>query len=302
MGGDGGTVATQRSYLRAANLHGRTKKQLESAESRQELMKTCALTGSALNHQQTDATSQSIVACPYGRIYLKEEAVLALMRRRNAGDGEGAGDVAELGGHIRGLKDLYDVRFAPGCTCPITGLELGSGSQPCFVIVPNKSKNKSKGKGKSAGDAGDGIKCSYNVIGEKAIKQMGIDALQEEYGPFEERNLVRLAPPVDMMVKIKEDLENRRREEKMIKGDKKSKRKGHSAVNGIDDAKKMKKTDVTKKSSIITNQHNNTATSIARATVASAVDKDSVLSSLFVKESTLTEKEKKDKLMMTNGR
>jgi len=267
-------------------------------------MRTCALTGSALNHpqQKADAPTQAIVACPYGNLYLKEEAVLALMRRRSASTDEDAANAAELGSHIRGLKDLYDVRFSPGCTCPITGLDLSSGSQPCFVIVPNKVKKKSKNKEASSGDAVEGV----NVLSEKAIKQMGVDSLQEEYGPFEERNLVRLAPPADMMEKIKEDLQNRRREEQAKKSDKKSKRKVHSSGNnGVDNAKKVKtnatSTKTASTSSIVSNHHN-TAATIARATVASAVGKDSVLSSLFVKKSTLTEKEKKDKLMMTNGR
>jgi hypothetical protein len=35
-----------------------------------------------------------------------------------------------------------------------------------------------------------------NVLSERAIREMGINELQQEYGPFEEWDMIQLAPPM----------------------------------------------------------------------------------------------------------
>ena len=136
MGNDGGTIATQRSYVRGARLNHNdaTKKaSADTAEGREEVLNTCALTGAKLNHG-VDA----IVACPYGRLYLKEAVIQALLRRAQAAfDSQ-----QQIGQHIRGLKDLYDVKLSPGSLCPITGQNLISGSIACFLIASKRAVNK----------------------------------------------------------------------------------------------------------------------------------------------------------------
>jgi hypothetical protein len=131
-------------------------------------MRTCAVSGQDLRFGTADA----IVACPYGRLYQKEAAVEALLKRRQ-------GEADALGDHIRGLKDLKEVRFhfttaADGKgvvpTCPVRGTEL-NGQIPAVVLLPG------------------GI---VNVVSERAFREMGEENILLEYGPAKKR--LRLAP------------------------------------------------------------------------------------------------------------
>merc|ERR1712127_849677 len=93
-----------------------------------------------------------------------------------------------LGSYIRGLKDLHSVRFLLLLIknsnkeeyipiCPITGDEL-NGQQPAIVIIRPKSKQTKQ-------------EHYVNVLSDRAIKEMGISALQAEYGPFQEEHMIR---------------------------------------------------------------------------------------------------------------
>lgn len=198
MGGDGGVIATNRKYLRG--ISGPKANPTEGdCDAQIQIMTTCALTGAKLDYS-------NIVACPYGKLYQKEAAVKALLRRIE-GKQESEGD--GLGSHIRGLKDLFTVRFNVTdsivngekikiLTCPVTQVEL-NGIQPALLIVQKKSKKNSS-------------ECKVNVISEKAIKEIGAVALQEEYGPFYTSDCIRLAPPSTMMDEIKLQLEKHRSE------------------------------------------------------------------------------------------
>lgn len=89
--------------------------------------------------------------------------------------------------HIRGLKDLKTLKFTSlvhdnrqercdgdtdSCLfmCPVTNQEF-NGLYPFYVIWTTGW-----------------------VISEKAIKELGIESLQSEYGPFTEQDMVRLIP------------------------------------------------------------------------------------------------------------
>ena len=284
MGNDGGTIATQRSYVRGAKLNykdAEKKASVDTGEGRQEVLNTCAISGVKLKHDG----SEDIVACPFGKLYLKEAVVRALLRRAQA---ESYVDQQVVSPHIRGLKDLYTVRFATDCQCPIIGQDLSTGTLPCFVIASKDSKS------------------SFNVISEKAIKQMGISALQEDYGPFKEIDMVRLAPTTDQFKVIQDALYTKRVEEKKRKAEKRQKRK----TSGKDDKEESTRKNQKRKTKGDAKLNGkkvapikNTAVSIAKATVANAVANDSVLSSIFVKnDSSSNDKEKRDKLFITNGR
>jgi hypothetical protein len=205
MGGDGGVIASNRKYLRGAGTADHTadaaRKRGNASVDPVEVMTTCAVTGTPLNFAST-------VACPYGRLYGREAAVEALLRRaqRDKIDGD---DFESIGGHVRGLKDLHPVRFQLGLSsdetkpsssvpvCPMTGLEL-NGMVPALLLVSKNDK-----------------KTTPNVVSERALKEMGLEALQAEYGPFDE--MIRLAPPASSLDEIKEQLEQKRTLEKLSK-------------------------------------------------------------------------------------
>ena len=194
MGGDGGTISSNRTYLRGAGKACHTadhpsnalkRAKLEDAERARLTMTTCAVSGAVLDISPAHGSGGSVggvgvVACPYGRLYKRENALEALLRRS-----QGAGDdnkTAPLGTYIRGMKDLYPVRFHVVPTsngeggyiaaCPITGSEIGNGNIASYLIVRTKSKDKKKN-----GDT-DEVDKNPNVLSERAVKEMGMEGLQ----------------------------------------------------------------------------------------------------------------------------
>ena len=246
MGGDGGVIASNRRYLRGAgtaDTAGDATKQAAHkdpalvAQELQRDMVTCALTGQALDF----ASSQSIVACPYGKLYHKEAAIEALLRRK-------AHKPTDLGEHIQKLKDLNDVRFHTAAgkdgslvpTCPVTEKEL-NGLIPAFLLLPGNPDR-------------------VNVLSERALVEM--KDLIDEYGPVEQR--IRLAPPESVLEQVKQELREQRHKSK----DKKKKRKHHKEDDDEDRVVPQPKKA-------------NKLVEKTRAKVSAAIKKNEVLSSLF---------------------
>mmetsp|Transcript_1622 Transcript_1622/g.2316 ORF Transcript_1622/g.2316 Transcript_1622/m.2316 type:complete len:254 (+) Transcript_1622:184-945(+) len=185
MGGDGGVIPSNRRYLRGAgaaektgnvgsNNKGTAVDPKVKKEERARAMYTCAISNKPL----TDA----IVVCPFGLLYNKEAVVEALLKRKKTQD-------PRLD-HIRGLKDLHDVRFHmiqstssddPVPSCPVRGTEL-NGQIPAVVLVPGSSD-------------------VVNVVSERAVKEMGEEAIMGEYGPAENR--IKLLPSNEELSEIK---------------------------------------------------------------------------------------------------
>lgn len=244
MGGDGGTISSNRTYLRGAGKAEHTadhpsnalkRSKLDDAERARLVMTTCSVSGTELdltpakvNGTVGTVSGVDLVVCPYGKLYKREKVLEALLQRSQGGGGDDDA-VEALGLHVRGVKDLHPVRFyvttstSSGATnvnkkqyvaaCPITGSELGSGNIPCFVIVRSKKGKKVK----SADD--DEVARNPNVLSERAIKEMGIEGLQAEYGPFEEKDMIRLAPPKTggVFEEIKKRWEDKMDEERLAK-------------------------------------------------------------------------------------
>lgn len=351
MGGDGGVVATNRRYMRGAGSADHTADSsrasaLDVAEAEkerlQQAIRMCAITGQSFDFTpsngpvdgDTDSGSKlrtqhrqsgGIVVCPYGRLYLREAAVQALLRRMEQhgshiqGGGECAAD-PEIGWHVRGLKDLYPVRFYVGDqssdgagagerynsgdkraflpACPIVGIEL-SGLHPTYVIARKKKRSKKGGKESELKEPE-----GPNVICEKALKEMGFESLQEEYGPFQKEDLIRLAPPSGKVFdEIQEELARRRSRDTM----KKKRKEKHSdgmnngaarqkRIAASSDAPQLKKPRSSTSSSAIRGV---SSVDVMRKNVAAAVASSAALSSLFEnKRSHLSEKEKKNNLFV----
>jgi len=167
MGGDGGVIATERKFLRGTKSDEKDesknikKNQITRAQ-------ICAHSGSKLRHP--------IVVCEMGNLYNKEAIITALLNKT----------LNPSFSHIRGLKDIKELIFSRNTDyeesketngefqskfmCPITLMEF-NGLTPFVVIWTT----------------------GY-VISEKAIREMGIDALQAEYGPFANIDIIKLLP------------------------------------------------------------------------------------------------------------
>lgn len=205
MGGDGGTKAVQRSYLRgagSASTTGDVTREVAAAEQRlvateeaARAMTHCAFTDLPLQFDNP------IVACPYGSLYQKEALIEALLRKK-----ELSGGLPVPSAHIRGLKDLVDVTFQvkdQQPVCPVTGRVL-NGKVPCYAMI---QKDKQ----------------SVNVVSEYAIAQLGEEEIAREYGSG---GKLRLVPPPDELERIKAVLEQKRKKKR------KKQRKGEGCGNG----------------------------------------------------------------------
>ncbi|KAL7529456.1 hypothetical protein ACHAWF_002982 [Thalassiosira exigua] len=339
MGGDGGTISSNRTYLRGAGKACHTadhpsnalrRAKLEDAERARLVLGTCAATGTPLDLSPVRGGGGSIsradiVACPHGKLYRREAVLEALLRRSQMGGGEGA-----LGSHIRGMRDLHPVRFhvikasssqasnsngdgasrSYAAACPITGSDIGSGNVPSFLIVRSKAKDKKKAEKE------DEVASNPNVLSERAIKEMGIPGLQAEYGPFEERDMIRLAPPKTGGVfdEIQRRWEERMEEDRSAKLKKKKDKKRKRGEG--DRREKTDNPPTARPSEIRTANRGNigegrgikslpkkSAADEARHTIQSAVAHNPVLSDLFgakKKKGPMSEKEKRDALFTRN--
>lgn len=206
MGGDGGTKAVNRNYLRGAGSATTTadaarngSNVVDTALAEEEAarsLRTCAVTNEPLDFDRP------IVACPYGKLYQKEAAIEALLKRKD--------NVHQLlGDHIRGLKDLNTVVFEVKNgkpVCPVTGRELGGSKVPAFALLPGK----------------DG---EVNVVSQYAIHQLGEKELFQEYSA---KRKLRLVPPPEKLELIQADFMAKRR----------SKKKSKKGSRGEDDGEK----------------------------------------------------------------
>lgn len=76
--------------------------------------------------------------------------------------------------------------------------------------------------------------CRY-LLSEKAMREMGIEALQSEFGPFTIHDVVLLLPPDDELSLIKHKLETERQLQSDKKDSKKRQKVDSSAVNRTED-------------------------------------------------------------------
>lgn len=207
MGGDGGVIAVQREFVRgtyhsshkkklagwganygAGTTGGDAEKGVDPRRVRAVKVRTCALSGSPLE--------APIVADELGHLFNKIDVLSALSERT----------LPDHLAHIRGLRDLIDCRLSPAATskddkyhtgesgaisvCPVTGQPL-DGSQP-FVVA----------------------KTTGWVLSRKAVDALGIDSLQNEYGPLTLDDLIRIAPDEEEYGVLREKMLERRANQK----------------------------------------------------------------------------------------
>lgn len=198
MGGDGGVVATQKKFMRGYKDPNQ-EKELKNVKGHQRLRThVCA--------QSSMPLREPTVACEMGNLYNKEEVLTALLDKK----------LNEAFSHIRGLKDLKTLIYCPNPAyeasneaegespakyiCPVTRTEF-SGSLPFVVIW-----------------------ASGTVMSEKALKEIGVEGLQAEYGPFSPLDIVKLVPLDEELDLQRERMIARRIAQKSLKKDHKRKR------------------------------------------------------------------------------
>lgn len=218
MGGDGGVIASNRRYMRGAGTadstgdynskNGRTHDAALVQEEAARAMVTCAISGQALDFEQ------AIVVCPYGRLYQKEAALEALLRRK---------ETKELK-HVRGLKDFRPVRFhlvegsgeSKGKSnkkpaCPVTGREL-NGTIAAYAVFPGKEGE-------------------VNVLSDKALEGEMKKLILSEYGPVETR--IRLIPPPEVLEDIQAKWEKKLAEKKNKKSSTKKRKRDEGGPKSV---------------------------------------------------------------------
>jgi hypothetical protein len=296
MGGDGGVIAVNRKYMRGVSTSiiaqsgkgSMTGVQRDPKEVKEERMRTCHVSGNALNKE-----ASSVVACDLGLLYDREEIVGFLLRRAT-GEVEDL-DADEALPHIRSLKDLHPVDF--GTPCPVTGTETSNGGSAAFLLVVEKAKKKSKKEKESAvasasaaaaaaAEEGEEEEAAEEakggqIISERAIKELGTGGVLAMFAGEQPARLVKILPDAEELEKIKVDMEERRAAAAAGKRDKKSKKskKGDgaddSAAPAAKKAKKSATNDIASVSSSI-----NVAAALA---VAQANQGNSHVNSMFHK-------------------
>ena len=204
MGGDGGVLPTGRKFIRGCGKSVEDKKEDGKNVTKAQIMRTviCA--------QSSEPLTEPIIACEMGNLYSKEAMLLAIINKT----------LNPLHSHVRGMKDVItlkltsnpaysaaddDEKSSPRYICPVTSMEF-NGIHPFAVIWST----------------------GY-VISVKAIREIGIEALQQDYGPFDADDVVQLVPSEadcqiqkDQMDMRREKIQNMKNQKKLVKSSKRS--------------------------------------------------------------------------------
>ena len=210
MGGDGGTIQVGRKFLR-----GQEEQKRESKDVRYEQKvrsENCA--------QSSLPLVEPIVACELGNLYSKENLLTALVDKT----------LNKTCSHLRGLKDIRQLIFhasssssassAAGSSASAAGADDEASSkwacpitqQPFNGVLPFVF-----------------IWTTGHVLSEKAVAELGVEALQE-YGPFTPQDVIRLLPSEHEAPAQAVAMDARR--ERSKRGKKEGKRKAGAGVEG----------------------------------------------------------------------
>ena len=190
MGGDGGSTALERKFMRGTKSNG-VKDSKNTLYTRMVRARECALSSQPLR--------EPIVCCELGHLYNKEELLSALLDPNIGEGGKGISDRREFR-HITKMKDVKELRFhanpqfmAQSCInarsmirstasrggCSIeTATSLAASEGPCPFSCPVTGVEFN---GKQPFVA---LWTTGYVLSEKAIREMDADSLQQEYRPF----------------------------------------------------------------------------------------------------------------------
>jgi hypothetical protein len=218
MGGDGGVIASNRRFMRGYRDPNERKENLTKVQT-QLKSQLCALSSNPL--------VEPIVADELGNLFNKEIILNVLIEKK----------LNPLFSHIRGMKDLKTLKFTNNpqydatkelngeniskFICPITRIEF-NGIYP-FVIIWSTGY----------------------VISERAIKELGLDGLQAEYGPFQSNDIIKLIPNDEELIQQRLRMEEKRLLQQNKKSNKrKNEMNSNDQIISSNDKMKMKKSDL----------------------------------------------------------
>lgn len=167
-------------------------------------VRTCALSALPLE--------PPVVADDLGHLFNKI-AILTALSERN---------LPERLSHVRGLKDLIDCRLTPlgdDAAKEAGGAEYFSGETAAVCCCPITREALDGSKGFVV------VRTTGWVLSENAVEKVGAGSLQDEYGPFEKGDLVRIAPDEEQLLELRTRLNARREDEKTRRKQEKRARK-----------------------------------------------------------------------------
>jgi len=261
MGGDGGVIANQRKYLRSCAEAKTTETEVVERDALIERTKFCSFSSQPL--------TEPIVACQLGLLYNKEALLNALIDKSlHDSNNTNTNSMNNNFNHIRGLRDVKDLKLtinpnhstsndSSKYICPITREEFNGLHS--FVVIWSTGF----------------------VISEKALKVMGIEGLQADFGPFTSDDVVKLLPSTDEVPTILKKLNEKRENEKLSK---KSKKRDRSEQTDSKSNIKEIESDQIKVKAVNNNKPNRINSAINVVTTAiKAIDEQSQKSSVYKK-------------------
>jgi hypothetical protein len=129
---------------------------------------------------------EPIVACELGNLFNKEDILTELINKT----------LNSNFNHIRGLKDLKTLIFHHTSSSSSSTSDSASSTS-------NNNTDNCKYSCPVTGDAFNGIVpfifiwSSGYVLSERAIRELGIESLQGEYGPFNAIDIIKINPNID---------------------------------------------------------------------------------------------------------
>lgn len=221
MGNDGGVLAMQRKFMRGLGNKMGEKPSEEVSKRFRALIRSrvCAVSSERLR--------DPVVACELGHLYNKEAVLLALLEHT----------LNPAFAHIRGMKDLIACRFTIN---PNWTDETAAQASAQEAWAANEAKGEGTNAGTMVGSfAEEGAVSKYIcpvarvemnakqpfvvirstgwVLSERALKEVGAASLQDEYGPFDSDDLIRLVPDEEEETELRRRMNERRSKSKKEK-------------------------------------------------------------------------------------
>lgn len=220
MGGDGGVFAVNRKFFSACRNTSKDG-QTDATENEERQIKltkrfvkckTCAISNEVL--------VEPVVACRLGFLYNKESLIKALLEKT----------LHQNFSHIKGLKSVKQVVLTPNSDVGGGGrVNASGGKEDCDVASPYMCPvTQLPFNGLYSFVA---IWTTGYVLSEKALREIGTDHLQLEYGPFSEADVVALLPPEDELSSRRAALEAQAELAHRAKAEKKRLRKQEMIAN-----------------------------------------------------------------------